>query len=315
MHEPVLLIIGTDPFSSCFKGPKRPVENVNWHDCQKFLEKLRQMTGRTIALPTEAQWEYACRAGTTTRYSFGDSEASLAEYGWFGGNSSGTTHPVGEKKPNPWGLYDMHGNVCEWCAGGHSDAHSNGDVIDAPGASSDGSCAVCGGAWYIPAISLRSSYHHSSTPDFRVNLVGFRCVLITQMTSSFALFLLSVGTCENFDDTAHLYGFRLLAGSPFLHFGDIWCWIPFRKTSQKSAKKSSSEPSSLAAEAIKLLSFQSSCELVSMRWNRSHNAQPIESAANAPSPSGISFSLLTGIIIHLVNFSRFVMAYLPNLLE
>ena len=95
-------VMGSNP--SNFKGPKLPVEQVSWNDCQSFLAKLQEKTGRKFALPTEAQWEYACRAGTTTSYSFGDGDASLAEYAWYSPNSASSTHPAGEKKPNPWAL-------------------------------------------------------------------------------------------------------------------------------------------------------------------------------------------------------------------
>ena len=113
--------MGDNP--SRFKGPDLPVESVSWHEAMAFCEKLTQREreagrlpeGYEYTLPTEAQWEYACRAGTTTRFSFGDSDSDLGDYGWYGGNSSYTTHPVGEKLANPWGLYDMHGNVQEWC--------------------------------------------------------------------------------------------------------------------------------------------------------------------------------------------------------
>ena len=91
---------------------------VSWDDCQQFLGKLNAKVGTgagKFALPTEAQWEYACRAGSTTRYCFGDDESQLGEYAWYDANSDSKTHPVGEKKPNAWGLYDMHGNVLEWC--------------------------------------------------------------------------------------------------------------------------------------------------------------------------------------------------------
>ena len=114
-----------------FLGPDLPVVNVSWYDCQEFCKKLSEMTGRKFDLPSESVWEYACRAGSTTRYHFGDDPAQLGEYAWFYSNSNNRLHPVAQKKPNRWGFFDMHGNVWEWC----KDLwHSNYD-----GAPTDGS--------------------------------------------------------------------------------------------------------------------------------------------------------------------------------
>jgi formylglycine-generating enzyme required for sulfatase activity len=107
-------VIGNNP--SYFKGDENcPVERVSWHEAVAFCDKLSTLTGRTVNLPSEAQWEYACRAGSTTKYYFGDNSNQLRDYAWYSENAEGKTHPVGDKLPNNWELYDMHGNVWEWC--------------------------------------------------------------------------------------------------------------------------------------------------------------------------------------------------------
>ena len=107
-------VMGNNP--SYFQGnSQNPVEQVSYDDAVAFCQKLSEMTGKNYRLPTESEWEYACRAGTVTGYYFGDDRRQLGDYAWYFDNSQGTTHPVGLKLPNPWGLYDMHGNVWEWC--------------------------------------------------------------------------------------------------------------------------------------------------------------------------------------------------------
>ena len=116
--------MGDNP--SYFTGDDNlPVERVSWDNVQRFITKLNDKEGTSkYRLPSEAEWEYACRAGTTTRYSFGDNESELGEYAWYSSNSDSQTHPVGQKRANPWGLYDMHGNVWEWVQDCWHDSYS-----------------------------------------------------------------------------------------------------------------------------------------------------------------------------------------------
>ncbi len=163
-------VMGSNP--SQFKGDDLPVENVSWNDAKEFCRKLSQMTGREYRLPTEAEWEYACRAGTTGAYA-GDLDAMA----WYDKNSGGKTHPVGQKQPNAFGLYDMHGNVWEWC---EDDWHNsyNGAPNDGRAwvdISARGSYRVArGGSWGSNAVRSRSAYRPGNTPGARVNYLGFR---------------------------------------------------------------------------------------------------------------------------------------------
>jgi formylglycine-generating enzyme required for sulfatase activity len=165
---------------SYVKGSTLPVETVTWNDAEEFCKKLSQKEGKTYRLPTEAQWEYACRAGTTSKYSFGDSESQLGDYAWYKGNSGDKTHPVGKKKPNAWGLYDMHGNVWEWCQDWYaSDWYSKGPVEN-PLNESYGDkrgCVLRGGSWNDYAVNCRVSYRHSNGPSGQGSEYGFRVVL------------------------------------------------------------------------------------------------------------------------------------------
>ena len=159
-------VMGINPSAS--KVPNEPVENVSWDDAVAFCAKLSALpaelaAGRVYRLPTEAEWEYACRAGTTTEYSFGDDAKDLGKYAWFDDNSGQTTHAVGEKRPNAWGLYDMHGNVWEWC----SDEEGSRRVYR-------------GGGWYRGAALCRTASRSRSGPSFRSNFIGFRLALSSQ---------------------------------------------------------------------------------------------------------------------------------------
>lgn len=164
---------------SAFRGARRPVDTVSWNDCQDFLARLHALTGRTFALPTEAQWEYAGRAGTTTPWSFGGTGDGAADYAWFQDNAGGTTHPVGEKKPNPWGLYDMYGNIQEWCADCYAKhAYPDCAVTDPAGPAATPGRILRGGAWGDDVDHIRSASRNCLGPEGRNFGTGLRCVLL-----------------------------------------------------------------------------------------------------------------------------------------
>ena len=180
-------VIGKNPshFQGAIVGNENadlPVENVSWHDAVEFCKKLSELpeekkAGRVYRLPTEAQWEYACRAGSKTAYSFDDEEGLLPVYGWFIRNSSQRTHTVGLLEPNAWGLYDMHGNVWEWCSDWHEE-YPKGAVSD-PSGPREGSGRVSrGGGWGLVAAFCRSTSRNWYDPSFRDNRDnGFRVAL------------------------------------------------------------------------------------------------------------------------------------------
>ncbi len=159
-------------FRDC--GDDCPVERVTWEDVQEFINKLNQIEGSNkYRLPTEAEWEYACRAGTTTRFSFGDDAALLGQYAWYNSNSGGRTHPVGQKKPNVWGLYDMHGNVFEWVQDWHGD-YPSASVTDPTGPPSGARRVIRGGGWGVEPYGVRSAEHFWVAPDDWYFALGFR---------------------------------------------------------------------------------------------------------------------------------------------
>jgi formylglycine-generating enzyme required for sulfatase activity len=173
-------VMGNNP--SHFKNnPQNPVEQVSWDDAQAFCQKLSQITRKTYRLPTEAEWEYACRAGTTTRYYFGDDDNQLGDYAWYRENSNNTTHPVGQKKPNGWGIYDMSGNLWEWCEDNWHDSYAGAPDdgtawIDNDNRSQSRKC-LRGGSWNNLPNLCRSANRNRYDPDFRnYPYVGFRVV-------------------------------------------------------------------------------------------------------------------------------------------
>ena len=172
-------VMGVNP--SHFKGADNPVDTVSWDDAVEFCRKLSELpaekeAGNVYRLPTEAEWEYACRAGTTTMYSFGDDESDLCDYGWSRENSDGKTHPVGSKLPNAWGLYDIHGNAWEWCQDWLGD-YPRGSVTDPSGATSGSHRVARGGIWNYYAASCSSGVRYGSMPSSRDFGDGFRVSL------------------------------------------------------------------------------------------------------------------------------------------
>jgi formylglycine-generating enzyme len=189
-------LMGTNP--SRWKGEKNPVEQLRWSDAVKFCNKRSELEGlqpcydmttlkcnfdaNGYRLPTEAEWEYACRAGTTTAYFFGDSPAKVSDYAWFEKNSGGHPRPVGQKQPNPWGLYDMAGNVWEWCNDFYKVDYYQESPRENPRGPNEGQNKVLrGGAWRFSADNCRSGYRYNESPGysdvcFGYDIYGFRCV-------------------------------------------------------------------------------------------------------------------------------------------
>ncbi len=170
-------VMGDNPskFKDC--GDDCPVETVSWDDTRKFIQKLNELDGSVkCRLPTEAEWEYACRAGTSTIFSFGDDEGKLGEFAWYKDNSKKRTHPVAQKEPNPWGLYDMHGNVFEWV---EDDWHASYKGTPTDGSAwiyePRGSSRVMrGGSWDFDARFCQSAARNGVVPGNRDGIIGFR---------------------------------------------------------------------------------------------------------------------------------------------
>lgn len=168
-------VMDTSP--SEYRGPDRPVENVSWKDAQRFVRKLNEMEGANkYRLPTEAEWEYAARAGSSTRYFFADTPEKLKGYAWYEDNT-GRTRPVGQLKPNNWGLYDMYGNVWEWVQDWYNRTYYHSTVeLDPQGPERGDERVVRGGSFVSDAFRCRSAYRHRFQPDNKYDYVGFRLV-------------------------------------------------------------------------------------------------------------------------------------------
>jgi formylglycine-generating enzyme required for sulfatase activity len=160
---------------------QHPVVWVSWNNAVDFCKWLSKKEGKEYRLPTEAEWEYSCRAGKAgSRYCFGDDDAQLENYTWFKQNSRGGTHPVGKKKPNAWGLYDMHGNASEHCQDNYDpDYYKSSPVKDPPGPSAGGARAGHGGSWKFGPVICRSAFRGYSGPDQRWDFAGFRVLLVS----------------------------------------------------------------------------------------------------------------------------------------
>ena len=189
-------VMGENP--SRWKAGKNPVEQVRWSDAVKYCNGRSKLEGlepcydieswqcnfaaNGYRLPTEAEWEYACRAGTKTAYCFGNSPSKLSNHAWFEDNSGGKPRPVGGKPANPWGLHDMHGNLWQWCNDFYQvDYYQQSPEKDPPGPKSGETKVVRGGAWKFSADSCRSGYRYNENPGyadvcFGYDIYGFRCV-------------------------------------------------------------------------------------------------------------------------------------------
>lgn len=170
-------VMGKNPsrFSDC--GDDCPVESVSWEDIRIFIDKLNQIAQGdkkvTYRLPSEAEWEYAARAGSLARFSFGDTNIALNNYGWYDRNASGKTHPTAQKRANAWGFYDMYGNVWEWCKDWYG-SYPASEINDPVGPSSGSNRVLRGGSWFSSANMCRSAVRHSLAQDNRNFYLGFR---------------------------------------------------------------------------------------------------------------------------------------------
>lgn len=170
------LVMGDNP--SKWRGPRNSVEMIDWDKAVSFCDKVTALLLKekllddkhTVRLPSEAEWEYCCRAGTKTAWSFGDDEKLIGDFSWYAKNAPGNDPPVGKKKPNDWGLYDMHGYVSEWCADPWR------PTLQAKAADGEKKRIIRGGSFADPAEKHRSAFRDAKPRDFASDRIGFRCV-------------------------------------------------------------------------------------------------------------------------------------------
>jgi formylglycine-generating enzyme required for sulfatase activity len=184
-------LMSTSPWkgnSKTQRADDHPATFVSWDDAVRFCHKLSIREGTRYRLPTEAEWEYACRAGTTTAFSFGHADLNLAEYGWFHLNSLLRVQPVAQRIPNPWGLYDMHGNVWEWCSDRYADGYRDRPVSDprGPRFSPGADHVVRGGSWFSGARFCRSVSRRRQSQTTASDSLGFRVVRVMGRRTSVA---------------------------------------------------------------------------------------------------------------------------------
>jgi len=179
-------LMGKNPSKFQEAGRRAPVETVSWMDTQEFIKKLKTIEGKTDRLPTEAEWEYAARGGGSIStsnsshiYTYGNDISMLGDYAWYEDNSFRTTHPVGQKKPNALGLYDIMGNVWEWCEDRYGEeTYSQSQEIDPEGAKGGDYRVLRGGSWGSNARACRLSFRYGINPNTRNHNIGFRLVLL-----------------------------------------------------------------------------------------------------------------------------------------
>jgi formylglycine-generating enzyme required for sulfatase activity len=168
-------IMNSNP--SKFVDPHQPVEMVSWNDAQEFISRLNKLGRGSFRLPTEAEWEYACRGETTTRFCSGDDEHGLTQVAWFAANSNGHPHPAGTKEPNAFGLYDMHGNVFEWVSDWDG-PYSPDDSIDPAGPPTGSKRVLRGGCCLCNTLNCRTANRYSKAPDGKNINIGFRVIMV-----------------------------------------------------------------------------------------------------------------------------------------